>query len=338
MSDLTREEVIAKLEDGCNLEQVDLNNLDLRNANFREADLTRTNFSGCNLSGANLSGTQFLGCCFVGANLTGINGSGVEWDGCYFSNANFSKAELEGADFGLLDFSGASFADANLQGAHFSGARMVDTNFKGASLKEAKFGIHPYSFPEKPKNTVRPSSNEEVRWDNGYFGLDKPNTIKTPQLDPYSAETQLYGERMHKLWGMGSEELWEAYQKNGCLWTTLNFYEFLPVDLRRAVFDNADFGGAVFVLSDLRGATFNGSNCTDALFFSVNINEEDLGKLSLRLLDISEASDEYFNFSARSSDNIFEHMMHHSGYSKPDEMMVRGLTRWYADRPGATGA
>ncbi|HIC14298.1 MAG TPA: pentapeptide repeat-containing protein, partial [Gemmatimonadetes bacterium] len=69
MTELTRDEVIARVKDGESLEGEDLSGLDLRRANLSGADLRGTKLSGADLTGAYLGQANLRGTKLTGANL-----------------------------------------------------------------------------------------------------------------------------------------------------------------------------------------------------------------------------------------------------------------------------
>ena len=67
MTELTRDEVIARVKDGESLEGEDLSGLDLRRANLSGADLRGTKLSGADLTGAYLGETDLGGGLSLGS-------------------------------------------------------------------------------------------------------------------------------------------------------------------------------------------------------------------------------------------------------------------------------
>lgn len=131
---LTRDEVIARLENKAPLDGVIVSG----------EDLSGLDFSGLDLSGISCVETNFQKSNFTGAKLAGISGKKADFSDAVMREANLTKAMcgnavFKGADMGKarLDkcvFKGADFTGADLAGAEFNMSNLEDTRMQHTVL------------------------------------------------------------------------------------------------------------------------------------------------------------------------------------------------------------
>ena len=121
--------VIATINPGVDLSEINLEGADLQGANLERATLIFTNFKGANLKGANLTYSRSNLANFSNANLSESNLSWSILQGSDFSSANLYKANLSSTNMG-----NANFKDSNLENAYLHGVYIHGTNFSGSNI------------------------------------------------------------------------------------------------------------------------------------------------------------------------------------------------------------
>ena len=121
--------VIATINPGVDLSEINLEGADLQGANLERATLIFTNFKGANLKGANLTYSRSNLANFSNANLSESNLSWSILQGSDFSFANLYKANLSSTNM-----SNANFKDSNLENASLYNVNIHRTNFSGSKF------------------------------------------------------------------------------------------------------------------------------------------------------------------------------------------------------------
>ena len=121
--------VIATINPGVDLSEINLEGADLQGANLERAILVTTNFKDANLKGANLTYSRLNLANFRNANLSESNLSGSILLGSDFSSANLYKANLSSTNM-----SNANFKDSNLENASLYNVNIHRTNFSGSKF------------------------------------------------------------------------------------------------------------------------------------------------------------------------------------------------------------
>lgn len=157
MPQLSRGEILDRIEKGeglraanlvrTDLSGMDLSRVDLAEANLRMADLSRANLSEARLTGCFLSGAILNEASLVGANMVESSMIGATMRGADLNRADLSGSDLTGANLQEAKLAGAylvgtflnetDLSDANLTGAFIRMAQMAGSNLSGASLDEA---------------------------------------------------------------------------------------------------------------------------------------------------------------------------------------------------------
>jgi len=157
MPQLSRGDILDRIENGeglrgANLVRTDLSGMelarvDLAEANLRMADLSRSNLrearlTGCFLSGATLNHASLVGAnivesSMIGATLIGADLSRADLSGSDLTGANLQDAQLAGAYLVGTFLNETDLAGANLTGAFVRMAQMAGSNLAGSSLDGA---------------------------------------------------------------------------------------------------------------------------------------------------------------------------------------------------------
>ncbi|MFZ5890600.1 MAG: pentapeptide repeat-containing protein [Myxococcota bacterium] len=141
-SELTREEVVRRLEANESFKRAGLAGLDLSGLNLEGVDLTRADLDGAKLDRAKLRGAFLQNASLRGASLTSADLSEAHLERADLANANLSSARLDGAELKRAnlekaDLSGASLCGAYLVGAELLGATLVCAKLRAADLTDA---------------------------------------------------------------------------------------------------------------------------------------------------------------------------------------------------------
>lgn len=151
---LTREELLARYEEGrslagaelCGLDLAGLQlpGIDLRGALLRHTRLVGSNLAGARLQGADLRGGLLDNCILEDADLSGAllekcSLKGGKAKGVKARQAGFQEAQASGADFSGACMEDADFSRAVLDCALFTKASAPRLRLLGASLKRADF-------------------------------------------------------------------------------------------------------------------------------------------------------------------------------------------------------
>ncbi|HSB09494.1 MAG TPA: pentapeptide repeat-containing protein [Blastocatellia bacterium] len=157
MPQLSRGDILDRIEKGeglraanlvrIDLSEMDLSRVDLAEANLRMADLSRANLSEARLTGCFLSGAILTEASLVGANIVESSMIGATLKGADLSRADLSGSDLTGANLQEAQLAGAylvgtflnetDLSGANLTGAFIRMAQMAGSNLAGSALDEA---------------------------------------------------------------------------------------------------------------------------------------------------------------------------------------------------------
>jgi uncharacterized protein YjbI with pentapeptide repeats len=141
MADMTREQLLQKIQRGEKVERADLRGLNLANARLPKAALNRADLDGANLESADLSGASLRRASLREAYLVGINLTGADLENADLEEAKLERAVLAGANLTRANLEGAVLTGADLSGAVLSHAQLAAAKLGGANLAGAVF-IH----------------------------------------------------------------------------------------------------------------------------------------------------------------------------------------------------
>jgi uncharacterized protein YjbI with pentapeptide repeats len=130
MSELSREEVLRRVQRSERLDRADLREIDLSQALLERAELRRADLEGANLQGARLAGANLRNASLREAYLVSAD----------LRETNLENADLEGARLEGADLRGANLARACLEGANLTGARLGGAQLGYAQLESASLG------------------------------------------------------------------------------------------------------------------------------------------------------------------------------------------------------
>jgi uncharacterized protein YjbI with pentapeptide repeats len=130
MAELSRDEVLKRVQRGEPVARADLREIDLSHAVLERADLRRSDLEGANLEGARLAGAQLRNVSLREAYLVAAD----------LREANLENADLEGARLEGADLRGANLSRASLEGANLTGARLAGAQLSYAQLESARLG------------------------------------------------------------------------------------------------------------------------------------------------------------------------------------------------------
>ena len=178
MNQLTKTDVLRRLQQGESFIGEDLTDIDLSGAS---TDLTEANFNAAILTNANFEGATMKGVFLVGANLTNANFEGADLEGAFLSGAvlsgtnfrgtNLRKATIGAPDWVVSDAFGSltSFENANLEDATFGetvmkGVILFGANLKGAYLYEVDLSEAVYKSSDLEGSVTKKAFQESI-WD-----------------------------------------------------------------------------------------------------------------------------------------------------------------------------
>ncbi len=130
MAEISREEVLRRVQRGERLDRADLREIDLSNAVLERADLRRADLDGANLQGARVASANLRNASLRESYLVAAD----------LREANLENADLEGARLEGADLRGANLGRANLEGANLTGARLGGAQLGYAQLESASLG------------------------------------------------------------------------------------------------------------------------------------------------------------------------------------------------------
>lgn len=280
MADLTKEEVVKKVQkgdslNGIDLSHIDLSGADLNNANLHSAKLYDTVLSSAKLLSANLSFAKLCNAVLSSASLHSANLSYADLSGADLSSANLFDADLSSADLSGADLSGAdlecaNIEDANLSGANLSGANLIDadlnnTDLSGTNLSDADL-----------RNTNLRSAN----LCNAY--LRDANLSGAKLYDVNLSSADLSGADLETA-NLRSADLCDA---------DLNRANLRSADLEYANLTKADISGANIFHYKTHGWTIEGIQCTHVYSYHEAANKDERDK-SCRRFNIGEFEEIY---------------------------------------------
>lgn len=240
----TREEVMAILADGGNLERRNLQGL----------DLSGLDFSGANLAHALCAKTSFRDCRMDGADFTFTLANEADFTGASFREARFKQTVLHKAILRKTDFS-----DARLELTTLDQCPCSEAVFDRADLSLCNFGkalLDKTRFCETRLSLCAFSQVKATGADFSKARAFKCLFQKSDLLGALFRETVL------------NECLFQAASAaNLCLAGAelRKFYTDAETDLSGADFSGADLREASLRMTRLRGADFYGANLENAL-------------------------------------------------------------------------
>ncbi|MFH1137209.1 MAG: DUF2169 domain-containing protein [Pseudomonadota bacterium] len=141
---ISREEALARLEQGRDLSGLDLTGLDFSGQKMAGVVFADSILEGAVFSGADLTGANFTAALLTAADFSRTKLVSAVFKRCLAPEAIFIKADLTGAHLGGGDFSDADFSEALLSEAIiseglFSRAKMVGISGLGLSALKTDF-------------------------------------------------------------------------------------------------------------------------------------------------------------------------------------------------------
>ncbi len=127
---MTREELLAKVDEGEVIAGEDLSGLDLSGLDLSGVVFEKTSFRGARLKDAKLSESMFNGCDLCGADLSGARARHAVWSRCALLHARLDGGDLVAASFAECDASRASFDRVNLTIGSMVKGRADEASFR----------------------------------------------------------------------------------------------------------------------------------------------------------------------------------------------------------------
>lgn len=137
MAELSREQIMKRLERERSFSREDLRGANLSGLSLEGVDFTRADLDGANLEGAQLRGAIFKNASLRQADLRGADLSGANLEKADLQSANLEGARLDGAKLKRASLEGAVFLGASMVQARLVGSELVGANFRQANLMRA---------------------------------------------------------------------------------------------------------------------------------------------------------------------------------------------------------
>ena len=273
------------------IDGVNFRNANLSSANLSEAVLIEVNLSEANLRGANLIKAYIDGVNFRNANLSSANLSDANIIEADLRDANFSKANLNGVDFSEADLSETDLRGVNLRGANLSGADLNEANLSLIDLKDADLYNAKLSRADLKNSNLRNVKNLP-EWI--LKGLNNQGMYSQNRL----IESIKNGFKNLSGANLSGADLRGADLAGNVLSNIVNKgADLIRANLNNADLRNSDLGEVNLSLADLSkanlsktncreanlwGAKLSGANIFEANFWSANLSEADLRGADLR--------------------------------------------------------
>ena len=285
---LTREEVIARHEQGTSLSGANLNGLDLSELDLSGIDLTqsqcrKTLFSNCNLQGVRMDQTLAQEADFSGADLRkaviskGVLGK-AKFKGADLRDAKLDQTILKEADMADADFGGANIYMTVLQKARLNGAKFSKTKADMCIFSEADATDADFSHADLKKCLFKRTTLDRSNFSGAVLGSTMFYEAKGESVKFTDAD--MSKSRMGGKTALPGADFTSIKMTHGC---------FKDSDLSGATFQGSKLELAMLENCDLRGADFYRVSSIKTRFSKSNLEGADLRGVNLFLGSLRKA-------------------------------------------------
>lgn len=194
--DLTREDVVSKLE-----KKESLKGANLKGLNLSELNLIMVDFSDANLVGANLKNANLRGANLAGANLSGANLSDANLKDC-----NLEKAKLNRTNLSKAILIGSKMVEVEMNEADLAGADLTDVNLTNAILNNVDFTNIKNNLDNiKDIKDINPRSTKlfQDKMKNNYPNIPDNILLRILEVNESGLLTQKYYHTDNELYDFG---------------------------------------------------------------------------------------------------------------------------------------
>jgi uncharacterized protein YjbI with pentapeptide repeats len=284
-----RARVLAALDAGEDLNEVDLSEADLSDLDFSGrslvgAVLLRARLVRCNFTGAKLTGAQLAGADLREARLTGATLDGADLEGATLEEANLEGASLHGTSlakvagrgalFGKARGVQASFVEGDWTGAMFDECELLNADFSGATLDEASF-----LRAEMVQVRLYDAKGKQARFDGAKLPGARAESVALTGCSLRGVEAPRSGWNKATL--EGCSFVGALLGGAGFAEVKAQGVDFGGVDATEGRFGKADLRGARFLAANLMKANFEQADLTGADMRGSNLHEAETWKAKL---------------------------------------------------------
>ncbi len=292
-----RSAVVAALESGARLDEMDLASLDLRGLDFEGCSLVSVNLkdsllTGCRMRGANLSGALLAGAdltcadlreaSLVEADLVGAKLERAELDGAQLDDADLSMSKADGASFVRVRGEGVLFAKSSLVGAKFDQAELSLADFTEAKLDRASF-----RRAILPELKLYFASGEGVIFDGS--DLSEARGDDADLVNSSFVSVTAPGSIFEKAYLAGSTFVGADLTGASFCRASCEGVNFGRAEAAESRFARAKLKSAQFLKANLMEADFERADLTDADLRAANLHAAETWKAKLRGVKLEQA-------------------------------------------------